>query len=183
MSGQAVERDIIARPPVRAASLSRRQLGLAGAALLVGIGAAWYGQHWWTVGRFIETTDDAYVGGDVTVIAPKVAGLIADVAVTDNQAVRAGDLLLKLDDRDYRAYFAFHAVVVCPDERRQHCNVGRAACGKLRCACFDGNEHRLDRQFNHSRLVFVPCYLQFRHGIINHRRPVQLRRGRNKPGY
>jgi membrane fusion protein (multidrug efflux system) len=106
MSGQAVERDIIARPPVRAASLSRRQLGLAGAALLVGIGAAWYGQHWWTVGRFIETTDDAYVGGDVTVIAPKVAGFVADVAVIDNQAVHAGDLLVRLDDRDYRAALA-----------------------------------------------------------------------------
>jgi membrane fusion protein (multidrug efflux system) len=106
MSGQAVERDIIARPPVRTASLSRRQLGLAGAALLAGVGAAWYGQHWWTVGRFIETTDDAYVGGDVTVIAPKVAGFIANVAVTDNQAVRAGDLLVKVDDRDYRAALA-----------------------------------------------------------------------------
>jgi membrane fusion protein (multidrug efflux system) len=43
------------------------------------------------------------VGGDVTVIAPKVAGFISQIAVTDNQAVRAGDLLVKLDDRDYRA--------------------------------------------------------------------------------
>ncbi|MBV8591562.1 MAG: HlyD family secretion protein, partial [Acetobacteraceae bacterium] len=42
----------------------------------------------------------------VTVIAPKVAGLIAEVAVTDNQAVHAGDLLVKLDDRDYRAALA-----------------------------------------------------------------------------
>src|SRR5215472_18239290 len=106
MSGQVLERDIIARPPVRQASLSHRQLGLAGAALLIGIGAAWYGHHWWTVSRFIESTDDAYVGGDVTVIAPKVAGFIADVAVTDNQAVRAGDLLIRLDDRDYRAALA-----------------------------------------------------------------------------
>ena len=57
-------------------------------------------------GRFIESTDDAYVGGDVTVIAPKVSGFIADVAVTDNQAVHAGDLLVKLDDRDYRAALA-----------------------------------------------------------------------------
>ncbi|HME25294.1 MAG TPA: HlyD family secretion protein [Acetobacteraceae bacterium] len=106
MSAQVLERDIIARPPVRQASISRRQLGLAGAALLIGIGAAWYGHHWWAVGRFIESTDDAYVGGDVTVIAPKVAGFIADVAVTDNQAVHAGDLLVKLDDRDYRAALA-----------------------------------------------------------------------------
>jgi membrane fusion protein (multidrug efflux system) len=72
----------------------------------VGIGAAWFGYQWWTVGRFIESTDDAYVGGDVTVIAPQVAGFIANVAVTDNQAVRAGDLLVKLDDRDYRAALA-----------------------------------------------------------------------------
>jgi membrane fusion protein, multidrug efflux system len=72
-------------------------------ALIVAVGAAWYGHYWWTVARFVESTDDAYVGGEVTVIAPKVAGLIAQVAVTDNQAVHAGDLLVKLDDRDYRA--------------------------------------------------------------------------------
>src|ERR1051325_7095761 len=61
------------------------------------------GYRWWTVGRFIESTDDAYVGGDITVIAPKVSGFIAWVAVSDNQTVHAGELLLKLDDRDYRA--------------------------------------------------------------------------------
>ncbi len=80
-----------------------KQLALAGAVPLVALTAAWYGHQWWTVGRFIESTDDAYVGGDITVIAPKVAGFISAVAVTDNQAVHAGDLLLRLDDRDYRA--------------------------------------------------------------------------------
>jgi membrane fusion protein, multidrug efflux system len=70
---------------------------------LVALPAAWYGYQWWTVGRFIESTDDAYVGGDITVIAPRVAGVIAEVAVADNQAVHAGDLLVRLDDRDYRA--------------------------------------------------------------------------------
>jgi membrane fusion protein (multidrug efflux system) len=69
-------------------------------------GAAWYGWSWWTVGRFVETTDDAYVGGDITVIAPKVAGFVDQVAVVDNQHVHAGDLLLRLDDRDYRAQLA-----------------------------------------------------------------------------
>ncbi|TXL74696.1 HlyD family secretion protein [Vineibacter terrae] len=85
---------------------SARRLGLAGAALVVGLGAAWQAHHWWTVGRFFESTDDAYVGGEITVVAPKVAGFIAEVVVTDNQAVRAGDLLVKLDDRDYRAALA-----------------------------------------------------------------------------
>ena len=80
-----------------------RQLAVAGAVPLVALTAAWYGHQWWTVGRFIESTDDAYVGGDITVIAPKVAGFISEVAVADNQAVHAGDLLLRLDDRDYRA--------------------------------------------------------------------------------
>ena len=55
------------------------------------------------VGRFFESTDDAYVGGDVTVIAPKVPGFIAEVLVQDNQPVHAGDLIIRLDDRDYRA--------------------------------------------------------------------------------
>jgi len=74
-----------------------------GAAIVAGVV---YGGHWWTVGRFIEDTDDAYVGGDVTVIGPKVPGYIDKVAVTDNQFVHAGDLLVKIDDRDYRAALA-----------------------------------------------------------------------------
>src|ERR1700751_1522548 len=86
--------------------LDLRRLAFFALALLIGLGAAWYGNQWWTVSRFIESTDDAYVGGDVTVIAPKVAGFIAQVAVTDNQEVHAGDLLVKLDDRDYRAGLA-----------------------------------------------------------------------------
>src|ERR1700730_14418476 len=97
---------VVATPPRRDLRPAIRGLVLSGLVFAVALGAAWYGHQWWTVGRYIETTDDAYVGGEVTVIAPKVAGLIAAVAVTDNQAVRAGDLLVKLDDRDYRAALA-----------------------------------------------------------------------------
>src|SRR5258708_13586233 len=95
-----------------------RRFAFFGLAFLIVIGAGWYGHQWWTVGRFIESTDDAYIGGDVTVIAPKVAGFIAEVAVTDNQAVHAGDLLVKLDDRDYRAALAKAAAAVSPHEAR-----------------------------------------------------------------
>jgi membrane fusion protein (multidrug efflux system) len=94
------------RPPVSRPAVQRltRRQWLTGLAALLGVlGALTYGYRWWTIGRFIERTDDAYVGGEVTVIAPKVAGFIAQVAVTDNQSVRAGDLLVRLDDRDYRA--------------------------------------------------------------------------------
>jgi membrane fusion protein, multidrug efflux system len=81
---------------------SRRQLLFAGGAVLAGAAVllAWY---WVMVGRYIESTDDAYVGGEVTTLSFKVAGLIETVAIVDNQSVKAGDLLLKLDDRDYRA--------------------------------------------------------------------------------
>jgi membrane fusion protein (multidrug efflux system) len=93
-------------PAIRASRISRRRLLVAGAALCIAAAGAWYGHEWWTVGRFTESTDDAYVGGDITVLAPKVAGFIATVAVIDNQVVHAGDLLVRLDDRDYRAALA-----------------------------------------------------------------------------
>jgi membrane fusion protein (multidrug efflux system) len=101
-----IDREVTA-PPAQ----GLRGIGLKRLALYSGIGLAAlavlaYGYHWMTVGRFIESTDDAYVGGDITVIAPKVAGFIEQVAVTDNQRVNAGDLLIKLDDRDYRATLA-----------------------------------------------------------------------------
>lgn len=91
--------------------LKNRNLFFKRAALVallagVGFGIGKLTYDWWMVGRFVESTDDAYVGGDVTVIAPKVAGFIAQLAVGDNQQVHAGDLLLKLDDRDYRAALA-----------------------------------------------------------------------------
>ncbi|MDN6860323.1 HlyD family secretion protein [Pseudomonas sp. CAN2814] len=84
---------------------SRTPLKLAiAAAAILGIGA--YAGHWWLDGRFLEKTDDAYVGGDVTVISPRVAGYIAELKVSDNQLVHAGDLLARIDDRDYRAALA-----------------------------------------------------------------------------
>jgi membrane fusion protein, multidrug efflux system len=73
-------------------------------ALLAGVaGGARYGATWWTDGRFVETTDDAYVGGNVTAIAPHVSGFVQSIAVTDHQLVTAGQLLLRLDPRDTQA--------------------------------------------------------------------------------
>jgi membrane fusion protein (multidrug efflux system) len=78
-------------------------MAIAAAGLVIAAGGAWYGQEWWNTGRFIQTTDDAYVGGNVTSIAPHVAGFVAQVAVADNERVRAGQSLVRLDSRDYQA--------------------------------------------------------------------------------
>jgi membrane fusion protein (multidrug efflux system) len=80
-----------------------KKLAPAVLALLVAAGAATYADHWWRVGRFIEATDDAYAGGNVTAVAPHVAGFVAQLLVTDNQHVTAGQLLIKIDDRDFVA--------------------------------------------------------------------------------
>ncbi|WP_394779585.1 HlyD family secretion protein [Undibacterium sp.] len=84
----------------------KKRLAVSIAAVVAIVAAGSFGYHWWTEGRFLQTTDDAYVGGNVTVIGPKVAGYITQVAVTDNQLVHAGDLLVKIDDRDYQAALA-----------------------------------------------------------------------------
>ncbi|ACI54128.1 secretion protein HlyD family protein [Rhizobium leguminosarum bv. trifolii WSM2304] len=74
------------------------------AALLAGVGLSGdFGYRYWTVGRFIESTDDAYVKADYTTVAPKVAGYIRQVLVNDNDPVKSGQVLARIDDRDFQA--------------------------------------------------------------------------------
>src|SRR5271156_2765643 len=73
------------------------------AALL--IGGLW-ATHWWRVGRFIESTDDAYLQADSVTVAPKVSGYVVEVYVLDNQFVPAGAPLVRLDSRQYQAALA-----------------------------------------------------------------------------
>ncbi len=70
--------------------------------IIAAVGAgAWYGHEWWTTGRFMVSTDDAYIQGDITAIAPKVTGYIDTINVVANQRVKAGDPLVTLDNGDY----------------------------------------------------------------------------------
>jgi membrane fusion protein (multidrug efflux system) len=86
------------RPAPRSRS---RVLLLVG--LLVLLAAVIWGIYWWVSGRFIENTDDAYLKADATVVAPKVAGYVAEVYVKSNQTVKKGDPLVRLDNRQYQA--------------------------------------------------------------------------------
>ena len=59
--------------------------------------------YWWLVGRFVQSTDDAYLQADSVTVAPKVSGYVTDVYVGDNVAVKPGDPLVRLDGRQYQA--------------------------------------------------------------------------------
>ncbi len=84
---------------------SRRAIKRAALALAVALGvaaAADFGHYYLTTGRYLETTDDAYVKANSTIIAPKVSGYISEVLVADNEPVKAGQLLARIDDRDFK---------------------------------------------------------------------------------
>jgi len=89
------------KPPTHRRSRRRLALIASAALLILGLGGS-YGYHWWTVGRFIVSTDDAYVGAKTATLAAKVPGYIATLAVEDNAEVHAGDVIATLDDGDYR---------------------------------------------------------------------------------
>ncbi len=75
---------------------------LLGLAVIVLSAAGFYGWQWWTVGRFLETTDNAYLQADKVSVAPRIAGYVVEVLVGDNQPVKAGEVIARLDDREYQ---------------------------------------------------------------------------------
>jgi membrane fusion protein (multidrug efflux system) len=88
---------------------SRRAIKRAALVLVLALGAAGaadFGYGYLTTGRYLESTDDAYVKADSTIIAPKVSGYIAEVLVSDNEPVKTGQLLARIDDRDFEAALA-----------------------------------------------------------------------------
>src|SRR6266567_9582722 len=86
----------------RREKINLRKLLLASAAAVVLAGASWYGYDYWTVGQYLVSTDDAYVKADNTTIAPKISGYLHEVLVGDNERVKAGQVLARIDQRDFR---------------------------------------------------------------------------------
>ncbi|KAA1002501.1 HlyD family secretion protein [Paraburkholderia panacisoli] len=72
-------------------------------ALAVAVGVGAWACSALVGGSAAESTNDAYVEADFTLVAPRVAGQISAVFVEDNQSVKAGQLLVRIDDRDFRA--------------------------------------------------------------------------------
>jgi membrane fusion protein, multidrug efflux system len=83
-----------------AARLKQAALGLA---VIAGVFAgADYGRYYWATGRYLVSTDDAYVDVHSAMISPKISGYISDVPVNDNQPVKAGQVIARIDPRDYQ---------------------------------------------------------------------------------
>lgn len=94
-----------AAPPAAAAppQKKKRRGFVLPVILLAILGAGgWYGYNYWIDGRFMISTDDAYIQGDIATISPKVSGYVEKVEVKANQHVKAGDALVTLDQGDYR---------------------------------------------------------------------------------
>ncbi|ODT17120.1 MAG: hemolysin D [Kaistia sp. SCN 65-12] len=99
--GPVSEAEAAAAPPPAKRGGRRRFLLLTIAVAAIAAGS-YFGHEWWTVGRFMVSTDDAYVGADTSTVAPRLAGYVTEVAVANNSAVKTGDALVYLDDSDQK---------------------------------------------------------------------------------
>jgi membrane fusion protein, multidrug efflux system len=119
--------------------------------LLAGLGLNWY-QH----GRYVQSTDNAYVQTDITVLKPKVSGFVRESFVQDNQEVRAGQLLALIDDAPYQAKLAqaeaelqqltaqLHSLEI-KNALQQSLIAEAAAKGRANQAVLEKTEHKIKR--------------------------------------
>lgn len=80
---------------------SRKKLVFGVIGLLALSAAGYYGYNYWTTGRYMVETDDAYLQADISLVSSRIQGYVSAVNVVENQSVKAGDVLLTLDDGDY----------------------------------------------------------------------------------
>ena len=103
MSGSASDADASKGAAAQSARPSKIRRFLLPAGIVLAIVAVLALAYWWLVGRFIQSTDDAYLQADSVTVAPKVSGYVTDVYVGDNVSVKPGDPLVRLDSRQYQA--------------------------------------------------------------------------------
>ena len=103
-AGEAISTRAPEAPP---SLLRRHRRRLIGAAALLAVAALGVGGYrWWEANRFFVSTDDAYLQSDSVTLSPQVAGTISELDVTDNEPVRVGQVLARIDDRPFLAAVA-----------------------------------------------------------------------------
>jgi membrane fusion protein (multidrug efflux system) len=109
----------------KARQLRRKRQMQAGAAVLGLCAAVGFAAYWWLDARFLESTDDAYVRADWVPVSARINGYVAQVLVSDDQPVKAGQVLVRIDDRDYQAHLAQARAAL--DEADAAVRAGRAS--------------------------------------------------------
>ncbi len=99
-------------------------------------GASWAGFSWFKERQHYESTDNAYLKTNSVLITPKVSGYVAELHIDDNQAVKQGDIIAVIDDRDYQAKLEFtqaqvieaqaHIQKIRATKNTQHANIASA---------------------------------------------------------
>ena len=95
-------RAAVGKARTRVSGINLKQAALALAVIGGVFATADYGRYYWTTGRFLVTTDDAYVDAHSSIISPKISGYLSDIPVNDNQNVKAGHVIARIDPRDYQ---------------------------------------------------------------------------------
>ncbi len=124
---------------------------------IVGIGAVLYAWQLPPFASDVQTTDNAYVRGYVTLISPQLAGYVTDVPVKDYEAVKAGQVLARLDDRIYRqkveqakATLASQTAALANSEQQE--NAARARIGASEAALASAKAARRRAEENWNRI-------------------------------
>jgi membrane fusion protein (multidrug efflux system) len=89
-------------PAAAARKPGKRKFVMMGVGLVLALAAAGYAGYYTLVGRFYVSTDDAYVRANNTMLGARVAGHISSILAGDNTPVHAGDVVMRIDDGDYR---------------------------------------------------------------------------------
>ena len=108
--------------------MKRRMIVIAVSLLLVG-SAAWGGSAWYN-SRLSISTDDAYIEGTVAPVSAGISGQIVQVLVRDNQVVKAGEIVVRLDPRDYRVRVDQAKAAVVSADRRHRAAEARVGLGR-----------------------------------------------------
>src|SRR3954462_4637482 len=104
---EAPETPVTAKPAAApdaagAPKSGKRKFVMMGVGLVLALAAASYAGYYTLVGRFYVATDDAYVRANNTMLGARVAGHVSSILAGDNTTVRAGDIVFRIDDGDYK---------------------------------------------------------------------------------
>ena len=103
----------------------KRKLVLTGFLALLALAATTYGVYYLLVGRFYISTDDAYVRANNTILGARVSGHIATILPADNSLVHSGDVVIRIDDGDYRIAVDAARTKIATQERSEERRVGK----------------------------------------------------------